>query len=119
MANVYIMKILFAIICCINIFLPFYRDWKFHFSIFQVLILIFWFIGLLGGLGYFNQSTPIVQIGLIRIVQICIYLLFKFKLINWVIIGIFLFFDIAFLMLLLFDKANYEYVTEEKINGNK
>ena len=71
----------------------------------------------MGGLGYFNQNTPILPLGIIRILQIGLYLLFKHKAVNWIIIGIYLALDAIFLLFLLFDKANYEYV-EENRDGN-
>lgn len=120
MTNIVIMKILFVIIMVANLGIPYYKDWSWHFSIFQMLIVIFWFFGLLGGLGYFEQATPIVQIGITRIVQCGSYLLFKIKIVNWITIGIFILLDIVFLLFLLFDKANYSYeVVEEDNNGSE
>ena len=72
-----------------------------------------WFFGLLGGLGYFNQYTPILPIGIIRIVEIGYALLFKFKVTSWIAIGVFILIDIIFIAFLLLDKASYAYVTEE------
>lgn len=116
MTNIVIMKILYVIILIVNLGIPYYKNWSWHFSIFQVLIVIFWFFGLLGGLGYFGQATPIVQIGIIRIVQCGSYLLFKIRVVNWVMIGIFILLDIVFLLFLLFDKANYSYEVVEGDN---
>ena len=117
MVNTVIMKVFYVVIVLVNLLLPYHRDWHWSFSIFQLAIVITWFFGLMGGLGYFNQNTPILPLGIIRILQIGLYLLFKHKAVNWIIIGIYLALDATFLLFLLFDKANYEYV-EENRDGN-
>lgn len=119
MANTLIMKIFYVIIVIVNMALPYYKDWHWTFSIFQFAIVIIWFFGLLGGLGYFNQTTPILPLGISRIIQVGVYLLFKFKQINWAVIGVFILLDIIYLVFLLFDKANYYYETEELLNDDK
>lgn len=119
MANTLIMKIFYVIIVIVNMALPYYKDWHWTFSIFQFAIVIIWFFGLLGGLGYFNQTTPILPLGISRIIQVGVYLLFKFKQINWAVIGVFILLDVIYLVFLLFDKANYYYETEELLNDDK
>lgn len=109
MVNTFVMKVLYCIIVVVNLALPFYKNWEWHFSILQLVAVIIWFFGLLGGLGYFNQATPILQIGILRIFQLGAYFLFKRAIINWVIIIVFLALDVFFLLFLLFDKSNYYY----------
>lgn len=111
--NTFIMKVLYVILLLVNLFLPTIKNTYFHFSILQIVVIITWFFGLLGGLGYFNQYTPILPIGIIRIVEIGYALLFKFKVTNWIAIGVFILIDIIFIAFLLLDKASYAYVTEE------
>lgn len=120
MANTNIMKITYVVISLVNMLLPFYKDWHWRFSIFQLVIVIIWFFGLLGGLGYFGQATPILPIGIVRIVQIGAYMLFRLREVNWYVIGVYVILDIIFLAFLLFDKATYVYeiVEEEDINDN-
>lgn len=109
MVNTFVMKVLYCILLIVNMALPFYKNWVWHFSIIQLIIVVIWFFGLLGGLGYFNQSTPILQIGIVRIFQLGAYFLFKRAMINWIVILVYLALDLFFLLFLLFDKANYYY----------
>lgn len=109
LANTLIMKIMYVLLLIVNMLLPYHKGWNWTFSIFQFAIVVIWFFGLLGGLGYFNQATPILPLGITRIVQLGSYCLFKFHKINWGIIGIFILMDVIFLLFLLFDKANYKY----------
>ena len=111
--NTFIMKVLYVILLLVNLFLPTIKNTYFHFSILQSVVIIMWLFGLLGGLGYFNQYTPILPIGIIRIIEIGYALLFKFKVTNWIAIGVFILIDIIFTVFLLLDKASYAYVTEE------
>lgn len=111
--NTFIMKVLYVILLLVNLFLPTIKNTYFHFSILQIVVIIMWLFGLLGGLGYFNQYTPILSIGIIRIIEIGYALLFKFKVTNWIAIGVFILIDIIFTVFLLLDKASYAYVTEE------
>lgn len=115
--NLKIMKIGYAILVIVNLTLPLVTTRVLQFSIFQILVIAFWSWGMLSGLGYFKQSTPIIQIGFLRIVEAGYYLLFNRSGVNWVVFGILLFFDIAYLTFLLVDKANYKYVYEEVDNS--
>ena len=119
LANTIIMRIFFIVIALVNGLLPYTKDFTWNFSIFQLIIIVAWFFNLLGGLGYFNQATFILPVGITRIIQILVYLLLKFRKINWWIIGVYVFLDIIYLVFLLFDKANYTYITvEDNDNGN-
>lgn len=118
MVNTFFMKIIYCVILVVNAALPFYKNWNWHFSLFQLIVVVIWFIGLLGGLGYLNQYTPILPLGVTRIIQLGSYLLFKRAIINWIVIGVYLALDLFFLLFLLFDKANYYYETVE-VNDNE
>jgi hypothetical protein len=118
MVNTIIMKVLFAIIAISNLVLPFYKDWSWRFSVFQIIAVLIWVYGLMGGLGYFNQATPILAIGILRMLQAGCYLIFRRSQINWIVFAIFIALDVIFTIFLIFDKANYEYVKEEVSNEN-
>lgn len=113
LVNTFFMKCLYAIVVLVNLFLPIVKGTYFHFSILQLAIIITWLFGLLGGLGYFNQYTPILPVGVIRIIEIGYSLLFRFKQTNWLFIMICVLIDVIFIVFLLLDKASYTYVIEE------
>ena len=118
MFNITVMKIGFAIIALVNLFFPVYKDEVFQFSLFQIGAVGIWFFGMLGGMGYLNQSIPIVQIGLLRIFEVMFYVILRLDRVNWWAFLIFIILDVAYLVFLLLDKANYSYEYEEVDNSD-
>lgn len=119
----HIMKGIFIAIVLMNLFLPTTRldtaavsvlaglGLKLLLVLCTAMIIIFHFWGLLNGLGYFNQSVPMVPIIIIRAVES--FLLGANGAVNWVPFGITLFLDLVFLIYLLKDKSSYEYIREK------
>lgn len=117
MVNITIMKVLYVVTLFINLLVPVKRNTIFYVSVFQIVVVIVWFFGLLGGMGFFDQRTPILPIGIIRFIEIIYYGVIRAGFISWISIGVYIIFDIIFVAFLFFDKANYEYVTEVSENG--
>lgn len=112
MVNITIMKILYVLTLFINLLIPIKRSTFFYVSLFQIIIVIIWFFGLLGGMGFFDQRTPILPIGVVRLIEIIYYGVIRTGFINWIALGIYIIFDIIYIAFLFFDKANYEYKSE-------
>lgn len=117
MFNLTIMKVGFVIILITNLLLPIYKDTYFQFSLFQGVAVCIWLYGLLTGLGYFNQNTPILAISILRIAEAGYYAILHLQRTNWIIFMIFIILDVIYLSFLLVDKANYRYETEEVDNS--
>lgn len=117
MFNTYIMKVGFVLILLTNLFIPVFKDTYFHFSLFQLGAIIIWLFGLLSGLGYFNQDTPILQIFILRIFEMGWYALLHRQKTNWWMFVIFIILDVVYMAFLLIDKSSYTYETEEVDNS--
>lgn len=113
MFNVSVMKIIYVLIVICNLLLPIRRDVFISISPLQIVAVIIWLFGLLGGMGYFDQRTPILPIGILRFIEVLYYAVLRTKYINWVSFCVYLILDIIFVAFLFFDKANYMYVKED------
>lgn len=113
MFNTYVMKVGYVALVILNIGLPCIDGTHSRLWLMQISACVVWVFGLLGGLGYFNQLVPILQIGIVRIIECLYLLLFKYKVTIWWAVGIYILADVIYLVYLLIDKSNYEYVIEE------
>lgn len=113
MFNVHVMKLIYVLVVFCNLLLPIRRDTLFCISPLQIVAVIVWLFGLLGGMGYFDQRTPILPIGILRFVEVLYYGVLRTNYINWIGFAIYVVLDIIFMAFLFFDKANYTYVKEE------
>lgn len=118
MFNVTVMKVLYVIIVFVNIFISQKKGVFFSLNIFQIILCVAWFFGLLGGLGYFGQKLPIIPLGIIRVLEALYYGLLRGKL-NWWVFAIQVMLDIIYFTFLLFDKSNYAYEKEGAVDGVK
>ena len=118
MFNVTVMKVLYVVIVFVNIFISQKKGVFFSLNIFQIVLCVTWFFGLLGGLGYFGQKIPIIPLGIIRVLEALYYGLLRGKL-NWWVFAIQVMLDIIYFTFLLFDKSNYAYEKEEAVDGVK
>lgn len=116
MFNVIVMKIIYCIIIFVNLLVPIRRNVYFIISPLQVIIVIVWLFGLLGGMGFFDQRTPVLPIGLLRFIEILDYGVLRTNYMNWWAFAIFVVLDMIFTTFLFFDKANYSYVKEASTN---
>lgn len=116
MFNITVMKVIYVLIIFCNLLLPIRRDVLFSISPLQIIAIIIWLFGLLGGMGYFDQRTPVLPIGILRFVEILYYAVLRTDYINWIGFGICVLLDIIFIAFLFFDKANYTYVKEDASN---
>lgn len=120
-----VLKALYVIILCVNLFLPLGTDGKLGFSLFQVAACVIHFIGLLAGIGYlvvstheyrdgaelFEQRTslPIILIGILRVGQLLYYLMFRAGKIKLSMFAVLIILDVIFVAILLIDKGHYGY----------
>lgn len=124
--NLWISRVLCCILCVINLIVPMYPESKVNVSIFQFLLIGFWIYGLLSHLGYFKKqvsfdtdeelityetSIPIIQVGLLRIVQFGYYYIAHVDY-NLKVFVVFVIADIIYTVFLLLDKAGYVYESE-------
>ena len=120
MFNIKVMKILYLVIVCLNIFLPIKAGMIFYLSIPQIIICFIWLFGLLNGMGYFSQHLPILPIGITRFIEILYYGVLRGSM-NWWAFAIQVMVDIIYFTFLVFDKSNYTYereVTQDGIKAN-
>lgn len=117
MLNVTLMKIFYVCLVLVNILLPVQRNTFFSTNLLQIIVVIVWFFGLLGGMGYFDQMTPVLPIGIVRFVELIYYGFLKEGYLNWIAFVIYVGLDIIYMTFLFFDKAGYEYKKEEDISN--
>lgn len=113
MFNVRVMKIAYVMIALFNLCAPIYTT-GYKFSLFQVVIPIIWFYGLLNGIGYFNQEVPILGIGLVRIFEGLFYYVVARGSFNWVLFIVFIVMDSLYSLFMYLDRNSYYYITEEE-----
>jgi hypothetical protein len=111
MFNVELMKIIFYVLAALNLLLPLFQPISLGItSAFQWFIIAAHAYGLAHGLGVFEgQKTPIIQVGLLRIVEVAWYRYISGSHINWLIFVVLLFVDVLFVAVLLLDKNTYAY----------
>ena len=117
---------MFVITLLLNVIAPI-QNRIFHPDFFNLLVIGFWIYGLLSSLGYFKKpvlkegnrteyitAIPIVQIGLVRLVQALWhwFVMHGDIQIGWFIALIVI--DIAYIMILLLDKSSYYYESVER-----
>lgn len=110
MLRLTIMKSLFTVLSIFNLFLPLFVPMSMGISsLFQWMIIGIHFIGLLNGLGYFNQWIPLLPWFFTRFVQVLYYVFISSKDLSWLIFGILVFIDIVFIFILLITKSRYKF----------
>lgn len=114
MLNTYVMKVGYVLLVIINLAAPCLKGIHSRLWLMQVVICLVWILGLLGGLGYLNQMVPILQVGIVRIIECLYLLLFKYKETRWWVVGLYVLVDVIYVVYLLIDKSNYEYVVEDE-----
>ena len=123
-----ILKVLFAIFCMLNLAIPLSNDGIWKFSVFQILICIIYFVGLLAGLGILitdtqvrkgdveiyeqNTSPVIIGLGILRIIEGLFNFIFRRHSFNWKYFSFLIVIDLIYIMFLLIDKARYGYAKE-------
>lgn len=114
MLNTYVMKVGYVLLVIINLAASCLKGIHSRLWLMQVVICLVWILGLLGGLGYLNQMVPILQVGIVRIIECLYLLLFKYKETRWWVVGLYVLVDVIYVVYLLIDKSNYEYVVEDE-----
>lgn len=124
--NLWVSKAFYTIIVILNILLSTTRGKLiFRPTIFSFVAILIWTYGMLAHMGYFKYEVgrsedgniqyeskiPIVQIGVLRIMQVG-YGLLKLKTTNWVPITILIVCDAIYIIFLLMDKGRYYYESE-------
>ena len=105
MLNTYVMKVGYVLLIVINLVVPCLKGTHSRLWLLQIVACLVWILGLLGGLGYLNQMVPILQIGIVRIIECLYLLLFKYKETRWWIIGLYILIDVIYVVYLLIDKS--------------
>lgn len=116
----------FVCIAVLNVVLPILGKYL-HPDVFNLLVVAVWLYGFLSSLGYFKRpvvreeqrveyetSVPIVQIGILRVIQVLYHIPLKHDGINTVVLIVLVCFDVAYVLLLLLDKGSYYYETVER-----
>lgn len=85
-------------------------------SIFSYIIIGIHLYGVLQACGFGNQTTPLAQILLCRIVELFCYIVIFHTTIRWVMFGVVLFADAVMIALEMYDRHQYEYVRERVEN---
>lgn len=111
MFNVHVMKVAFVVITILNLALPIYKT-GYKFSIFQCIVPIIWFYGLLNGIGYFKQEVPVLGIGILRIFEGLFYFIIARSKFNWGMFLIFIIMDILYAFFFYLDRNSYYYIDE-------
>ena len=110
MLNTYVMKVGYVLLVIINLAAPCLKGIHSRLWLMQVVICLVWILGL----GYLNQMVPILQVGIVRIIECLYLLLFKYKETRWWVVGLYVLVDVIYVVYLLIDKSNYEYVVEDE-----
>ena len=108
MLNTYVMKVGYVLLVIINLAAPCLKGIHSRLWLMQVVICLVWI------LGYLNQMVPILQVGIVRIIECLYLLLFKYKETRWWVVGLYVLVDVIYVVYLLIDKSNYEYVVEDE-----
>lgn len=107
------MKAFFIAIFIINLFMPLFAPFTFGYtSIFQWLVIIFHFVGLLAGLAYTKQRVLILPIGITRILEVLWYVFVASNSFNFPILWIILILDTVNILFLLYFKGRYKRTVE-------
>ena len=114
MLNTYVMKVGYILLIVVNLAVHCLKGTHSRLWLLQITACLVWILGLLGGLGYLNQMVPILQIGIVRIIECLYLLLFKYKETRWWVVGLYILVDVIYVVYLLIDKSNYEYVVEDE-----
>lgn len=118
-------KILILVEIFANLVLSVNTEKKLGLGIFSVLIVIFWLYGFLGSLGYlkktvsededgvivFDTPIPIIQIGILRILQFGYFMWRKRTVFNYRVFIVLIAIDVVYLIALLLDKGSYYYMS--------
>ena len=115
MFNVWFILGYIILISAVNLILPVYRSTRGYKSVFQWILIIVYFYGYAYQSGLLlGQKIPMIQIVICRICEIMFHtMIFKSQRINWTIFAALLVLDVIYVVLLMFDKLNYEYKKED------
>jgi hypothetical protein len=109
MLRLTLLKAVFTILAIFNMFLPIFNPTSIGLSsLFQWVIVAIHFIGLLNGIGYFNQWVPLVPLFFVRVGEVLFYVFLSKKDIYWPVFSIVLIVDMLFILLLLMTKSKYK-----------
>lgn len=126
--NLHVSKGIFAVLVFINLVLPLYSGQIMKFNLFQLIIVLVWSYGLLSHLGFFKTqvsdgtegkilyepNTPIVQIGILRLIELIYFLALKREVFNWKVFILLIVWDVFYIIFLLLDKSRYVFEMEEE-----
>ena len=108
--NLKVIKILFVIDVLVNLFMPVYSNGDLGIkSLFQWIIVIINFVGVINAMGYMDQHVPTLEWGVVRILQVLWHVFISSTGMNWVFFFIMLISDLLFMIMLFMDKSNFKY----------
>ena len=111
MFNTHLIKATLVIGILLNLALPVYSHTIGFKSILQWFAIACYVYGFINALGYVRgQKIPVLQLGLVRLVQVVGRFVIKSNPIAWKYFGIVIAFDLLFVYLLFMDKSSYCYL---------
>lgn len=116
MFNVWFIFGYVVLISILNLILPIYKNNVHGYkSVFQWILILVYVYGYLYQSGLLlGQKIPIVQIAVCRIFELMLHtMILKNQGINWTVFIALIIMDFIYIILLMFDKLNYEYIKED------
>ena len=115
MMNIWIVTALVVVMIVVNLICPVFKSTIGGKSVFQWLMVLIYIWGMLYQRAYLKgQKVPIVQIVIIRLLEVFVHSMFmKSMPVNWPFMLFAYALDIVYIALLMVDKAQYKYIEEE------